>query len=111
MPIHLHVRGLAALAIVAAGLTAAPVAAQNVGDVGVDAGGNVFTFIREPDGSTRWVRGRVGQGGTERTILAERYVPTIWVDPDGCEHWVMDDGLEGFMTPHTDRLGRPVCRN
>ena len=30
----------------------------------------------------------------------ERYVPGVWVDPDGCEHWVMDDGVEGCMTPH-----------
>lgn len=42
--------------------------------------------------------------------LGERYVPSIWVDPDGCEHWVLDDGAEGFMTPHLDRSGRPVCR-
>ena len=27
------------------------------------------------------------------------YTPTIWVDPDGCEHWVMDDGWEGYMSP------------
>jgi outer membrane protein OmpA-like peptidoglycan-associated protein len=40
----------------------------------------------------------------------ERYVPTIWVDPDGCEHWVMDDGFEGYMTPHVSRDGIPVCR-
>ncbi len=39
-----------------------------------------------------------------------RYIPTIWVDPDGCEHWVMDDGAEGYMTPHTTRQGIPVCR-
>lgn len=45
-----------------------------------------------------------------RTIVGERYVPTIWVDPDGCEHWVMDDGAEGYMTPHVTRDGRPVCR-
>ena len=38
-----------------------------------------------------------------------RYIPTIWVDPDGCEHWVMDDGAEGYMTPHTTRQGIPVC--
>ena len=38
------------------------------------------------------------------------YVPTIWVDPDGCEHLVMDDGSEGYMTPHTTRQGIPVCR-
>ncbi|MFZ9117949.1 MAG: OmpA family protein, partial [Paracoccaceae bacterium] len=24
------------------------------------------------------------------------YIPSIWVDPDGCEHWVMDDGAEGY---------------
>ena len=40
----------------------------------------------------------------------EPYVPTIWVDPDGCEHWVMDDGAEGYMTPHVTRQGIPVCR-
>ncbi|QYX55920.1 OmpA family protein [Roseovarius sp. SCSIO 43702] len=38
------------------------------------------------------------------------YTPTIWVDPDGCEHWVMDDGWEGYMTPHVNRQGIPVCR-
>ena len=41
---------------------------------------------------------------------AERYVPSSWVDPDGCEHWVMDDGAEGYMSPHLTRDGRPVCR-
>ena len=39
-----------------------------------------------------------------------QYIPTIWVDPDGCEHWVMDDGAEGYMTPHVARQGIPVCR-
>jgi outer membrane protein OmpA-like peptidoglycan-associated protein len=39
----------------------------------------------------------------------ERYVPTIWVDPDGCQHWVMDDGAEGYMTPNRTRDGKPVC--
>jgi outer membrane protein OmpA-like peptidoglycan-associated protein len=48
--------------------------------------------------------------GTTRTVVGERYVPTIWVDPDGCEHWVMDDGAEGYMTPHVTRQGIPVCR-
>lgn len=52
------------------------------------------------DAQTRSQQGR--DGG--------QYIPTIWVDPDGCEHWVMDDGVEGFMTPHTNRQGIPVCR-
>ncbi len=37
------------------------------------------------------------------------YIPTIWTDPDGCEHWVMDDGAEGYMTPNVNRQGIPVC--
>ncbi|MDK3019029.1 OmpA family protein [Pseudodonghicola sp. IC7] len=49
------------------------------------------------------------QSGT-RTVVGEKYIPTIWVDPDGCEHWVMDDGAEGYMTPHVRRDGTPVCR-
>jgi len=43
-------------------------------------------------------------------MVGESYVPTIWVDPDGCEHWVMDDGAEGYMSPHVRRDGTPVCR-
>ncbi|WP_157133003.1 OmpA family protein [Roseobacter sp. SK209-2-6] len=46
----------------------------------------------------------------QRVVVGERYVPTIWVDPDGCEHWAMDDGAEGYMTPHVTRDGKPVCR-
>lgn len=45
------------------------------------------------------------------TVQGERYIPTIWIDPDGCEHWVMDDGAEGYMTPHLTRKGLPVCRD
>ena len=41
--------------------------------------------------------------------VGEEYTPTIWIDPDGCEHWVMDDGFEGYMSPHRTRDGRPVC--
>ncbi len=41
---------------------------------------------------------------------SEKMVPGIWVDPDGCEHWVMDDGWEGYMTPNVTRDGIPVCQ-
>ncbi|WP_082135339.1 OmpA family protein [Puniceibacterium sp. IMCC21224] len=47
---------------------------------------------------------------TQSRGSGEQYIPGIWVDPDGCEHWVMDDGVEGFMTPHVTRQGIPVCR-
>lgn len=39
----------------------------------------------------------------------ETYIPTIWIDPDGCEHWAMDDGAEGYMDNRMTRDGRPVC--
>lgn len=45
----------------------------------------------------------------QQTVVGEEYTPTIWIDPDGCEHWVMDDGVEGYMSPHRTRDGRPVC--
>lgn len=44
------------------------------------------------------------------STLQETYIPTVWVDPDGCEHWVFDDGVEGFMTPNVTRDGLPVCQ-
>ncbi|MGV6840504.1 MAG: OmpA family protein [Planktomarina sp.] len=47
--------------------------------------------------------------GEERVIRGEKFIPGIWIDPDGCEHWVMDDGMEGYMTPKLDRNGRPTC--
>ncbi|WP_231704130.1 OmpA family protein [Cochlodiniinecator piscidefendens] len=46
----------------------------------------------------------------QRTVTGTRYNATIWVDPDGCEHWVMDDGVEGFMDNNLNRDGTPVCR-
>ena len=47
--------------------------------------------------------------GNTRTVLGERYIPNIWVDPDGCEHWVMDDGVEGYLSARLDPYGKPVC--
>ncbi|WP_126975075.1 OmpA family protein [Frigidibacter oleivorans] len=44
-----------------------------------------------------------------QTVRGERAAPTIWVDPDGCEHWVMDDGWEGYMDARIDSRGLPVC--
>ncbi len=53
--------------------------------------------------------GAFAGAASAQQVTGERYVPTIWVDPDGCEHWVMDDGVEGYMTPHVTRDGIPVC--
>ena len=34
---------------------------------------------------------------------------TIWVDPDGCKHWIIDDGIEGYMSPVLKADGKPDC--
>lgn len=85
---HRITKAIGALALAAlTGLTAAPALADEATGV-------------EPVISTQ----------NTRTIRGEQYIPGIWVDPDGCEHWVMDDGVEGYMSPHVDRKGIPVCR-
>lgn len=34
----------------------------------------------------------------------------IWVDPDGCDNWIIDDGAEGYMMRRRDpKTGLPVC--
>lgn len=33
----------------------------------------------------------------------------IWVDPNGCDHWIIDDGLEGYLSQRLDKYGKPVC--
>ncbi|SES00552.1 hypothetical protein SAMN04490244_104372 [Tranquillimonas rosea] len=33
----------------------------------------------------------------------------IWIDPNGCDHWRIDDGIEGYQGVRLDRDGKPVC--
>ncbi|MCB1395443.1 MAG: hypothetical protein KDJ98_05570 [Rhodobacteraceae bacterium] len=33
----------------------------------------------------------------------------IWVDPQGCDHWIIDEGIEGYMSARLDQYGNPVC--
>lgn len=33
----------------------------------------------------------------------------IWIDPNGCDHWIIDDGVEGYLSQRLDPQGRPVC--
>ena len=35
----------------------------------------------------------------------------IWIDPNGCDHWIIDDGVEGYLTPRLRPDGTPVCRD
>ena len=33
----------------------------------------------------------------------------IWVDPHGCDHWIIDDGVEGYLSARLADDGKPVC--
>ncbi|RYG90613.1 hypothetical protein EU803_11455 [Loktanella sp. IMCC34160] len=33
----------------------------------------------------------------------------IWVDPNGCDHWIIDDGVEGYLSERLTPDGLPVC--
>jgi len=54
--------------------------------------------------------------GTERSYDAgtdskhlSQLVAGIWVDQDGCDHWIVDDGIEGYLSARLTPDGRPVC--
>lgn len=48
-------------------------------------------------------------GGVDRKDLSTLKAG-IWVDPNGCDHWIIDDGVEGYLSARLDRkTGRPVC--
>ncbi|PRY92660.1 hypothetical protein BCF33_1513 [Hasllibacter halocynthiae] len=91
---------LAITASAAAAVIGAAAAAHEMDGIShhhMPGGAGVYTFAQ----------GTAAPGGA---VQGERYTATVWIDPDGCEHWIMDDGLEGYMSPHLDREGRPVCR-
>lgn len=36
----------------------------------------------------------------------------IAYDPDGCQNWIIDDGMEGYSSPRFDPVsGLPICNN
>lgn len=52
----------------------------------------------------------IADGGIDSKFLIDG-VANIWVDPDGCQHWYIDDGIEGYMTPRLNRDGTPKCQD
>ena len=49
--------------------------------------------------------------GHDRGVLRNGHA-AIAYDPDGCQNWIIDDGVEGYSSPRYDpRTGLPVCDN
>ena len=48
-----------------------------------------------------------GQGSRQKDL--SQLVAGIWVDPNGCDHWIIDDGIEGYLSQRLDKYGKPVC--
>lgn len=60
--------------------------------------------------------GGMGQVNTNKTIdygFKRHHLSTmvagVWVDPNGCDHWMIDDGIEGYLSQRLDKYGKPVC--
>lgn len=46
----------------------------------------------------------------QQVIVTGTVQPGLWVDPDGCLHWVADGGIEGYMEGRVNpENGMPVC--
>lgn len=49
--------------------------------------------------------------GSDKGVLKNGRA-AIAYDPDGCQNWIMDDGVEGYSTPRYDPAsGLPICDN
>lgn len=47
-------------------------------------------------------------GGIGRHELTDM-TAQIWVAPNGCKHWIIDDRQEGYLSPKLNRDGTPDC--
>ncbi len=49
--------------------------------------------------------------GHDTGILGDGHA-AIAYDPDGCQNWIIDDGVEGYASPRFNpKTGGPVCDN
>lgn len=65
-------------------------------------------FIAACEGSLTGIKDKTRDHGIDSKSLTELKAG-IWIDPTGCDHWIIDDGVEGYLSPRLDRFGKPVC--
>ncbi len=65
-------------------------------------------FVGALEGGNRTGLERTFDAGRDSKSLSQ-LVAGIWVDPNGCDHWIIDDGVEGYLSERLTPDGRPVC--
>lgn len=52
---------------------------------------------------------KASDSGTDDVALSDGEA-AIAYDPDGCQVWIIDDGVEGYSTPRVNpKTGLPIC--
>ncbi|WP_438956256.1 hypothetical protein [Cognatiyoonia sp.] len=60
------------------------------------------------EGGNRTSAERFVDAGQDAKKLSN-LVAGMWVDPNGCEHWISNDGIEGYLSERLTPDGHPVC--
>ncbi|MBL9049997.1 MAG: hypothetical protein JNK19_07795 [Tabrizicola sp.] len=73
------------------------------------ASGEFFEDVRRYSGPDT-VIAKASDSGTDRDASLIEGEAAIAYDPDGCQVWIIDDGVEGYSSPRFDpKTGLPVC--
>jgi hypothetical protein len=72
------------------------------------ASGEFFEDVKRYGGPDT-VIAKASDSGTDEVGLVDGQA-AIAYDPDGCQVWILDDGVEGYSSPRFDpKTGLPVC--
>ena len=82
-------------------LAALGLSACSDGAIGI---GNGFGLI---EGDAQTPDKTIDRGRDQKDL--SQLVAGVWIDPNGCDHWIIDDGIEGYLSTRLDRFGKPVC--
>lgn len=72
------------------------------------ASGEFFENVKRYHGPDTVVA-KASDSGTDDVTLTDGEA-AIAYDPDGCQVWIIDDGVEGYSAPRSDpKTGLPIC--
>jgi len=76
--------------------------------LGLSVSGCAEALVGTLEGGNRTGAERFVDAGRDAKSLTQ-LVAGIWVDPNGCDRWIIDDGIEGYLSERLTPDGRPVC--